>query len=42
MGYVEPRLLAWLNARGPVTGETGLQRATVPWASRYGMEARWA
>jgi glycosyltransferase involved in cell wall biosynthesis len=42
MGYVEPRLLAWLNERGPVTGSTGLQRIPVPWASRYGLEARWA
>jgi glycosyltransferase involved in cell wall biosynthesis len=42
MGYVETTLLAWLNDRGPVTGEVTLARATVPWASRYGLEARWA
>jgi hypothetical protein len=42
MGYVEPRLLAWLDERAPATGVAGLHRIAVPWASRYGLEARWA
>jgi glycosyltransferase involved in cell wall biosynthesis len=41
MGYVEPTLLAWLNEREPATGAPGIQRISVPWASRYGLEARW-
>jgi hypothetical protein len=42
MGYVDITLLAWINDRAPVTAESGLRRLPVPWASRYGLEARWA
>jgi hypothetical protein len=41
MGYEELELLAWINQRTPVTGEPGLRRLAVPWASRFGLEARW-
>jgi hypothetical protein len=42
MGYEGLELLAWINERTPVTGESGFRRIAVPWASRYGLEARWA
>jgi hypothetical protein len=42
MGYVDLALLAWINDAAPVTGATGIRRVGVPWASRYGLEARWA
>jgi hypothetical protein len=41
MGYEGLALLAWINQNTPVTGAPGLRRSIVPWASRYGLEARW-
>ena len=40
MGYVGISELGWLSDRAPVPGRPELQRLTVPWASRYGLEAR--
>ena len=40
MGYTGITELGWLSDRAPVTGRRELQRLTVPWASRYGLEAR--
>jgi hypothetical protein len=42
MGYEDIALLAWINARTPVTGSPELRRLAIPWASRYGLEARWS
>ena len=40
MGYVGITQLGWISDRSPVTGRRELRRLTVPWASRYGLEAR--
>jgi glycosyltransferase involved in cell wall biosynthesis len=40
MGYVGITQLGWIIDRSPVTGRRDLRRLTVPWASRYGLEAR--
>jgi glycosyltransferase involved in cell wall biosynthesis len=40
MGYIDITLLGWLSDRAPMTGSRDLQRLSVPWASRYGLEAR--
>ncbi len=42
MGYEDIALLAWINGRTPVTGVPELRRLGIPWASRYGLEARWS
>jgi hypothetical protein len=42
MGYEDPVQIGYLVARAPVTGRSGLQPATVPWASRFGKEAERA
>jgi hypothetical protein len=40
LGYEEPMLVGYLVARAPVTGELGPRAAPIPWASRFGSEAR--
>jgi hypothetical protein len=40
MGYVGITQLGWISDRSPVTGRRDLRRLSVPWASRYGLEAR--
>lgn len=40
LGYEEPTLLGYLAAKAPVTGELGPRTAAIPWASRFGSEAR--
>jgi glycosyltransferase involved in cell wall biosynthesis len=40
MGYVGITQLGWISDRSPITGRRDLRRLSVPWASRYGLEAR--
>jgi len=40
MGYVNTILLGYLQESAPITGRLGLARVGVPWASRFGLEAR--
>jgi hypothetical protein len=40
MGYVGITQLGWISDRSPVTGRRDIRRLSVPWASRYGLEAR--
>ncbi len=40
MGYVDIAQLGWIFDRSPVTGRRDMRRLPVPWASRYGLEAR--
>jgi hypothetical protein len=41
MGYVDVALLGYLLPVAPVTGTLEWRRQTVPWASRFGLEAPW-
>jgi hypothetical protein len=41
MGYARIERLGYLLASWPVTGSADRTRPTVPWASRFGLEARW-
>jgi glycosyltransferase involved in cell wall biosynthesis len=41
MGYVELTLLGYLLPQAPVTGTLDWRRRSVPWASRFGLEAPW-
>ncbi len=40
MGYHAVCRLGFIDARAPVTGELGLRRTAVPWASRFGLARR--
>jgi len=40
MGYVETTLLGSLLAAAPMTGRLGVEDVGVPWASRFGHNAR--
>ena len=42
MGYVDVRLLGYVDAEAPLTGRTGSQRVGIPWASRFGLAARYS
>lgn len=41
LGYTAIERLGYLLAVRPVTGSDDRTRPTVPWASRFGLEARW-
>lgn len=41
MGYTRIERLGYVLAAWPVTGRDDRTRPTVPWASRFGLEARW-
>ncbi len=40
MGYVRTTLLGYLVDSAPITGDRAIRRVTVPWASRFGQNAR--
>lgn len=40
MGYVDTRLVGYLEATGPVTGTLDQKRPMTPWASRFGQTVR--
>ncbi|MDQ6605752.1 MAG: glycosyltransferase [Actinomycetota bacterium] len=41
MGYIDVRLLGYLEGAAPVTGKLGSHRVAIPWASRFGLAARF-
>jgi glycosyltransferase involved in cell wall biosynthesis len=40
MGYVDVRLLGYLEGAAPITGKLGSHRAPIPWVSHFGLTAR--
>jgi hypothetical protein len=40
-GYGEPRLVGYLAAAAPVTGNLHRPPISIPWASRFGQAIRW-
>ena len=42
LGYLEPRLLGYLEASAPETGRLGVVRPPLPWTDRWGQAARRA